>query len=37
MSEYGYGFYFRFLTRWPRNLWAGKNEAWYNLCRMTNN
>jgi uncharacterized iron-regulated membrane protein len=35
-NEYGYGFYFRYLTHYPGRMWTGKNEAWYFLSRLTN-
>jgi hypothetical protein len=35
-NEYGYGFYFRYLTHFPQRMWTGKNNAWYFLSRLTN-
>lgn len=37
ITEYGYGFWFRFLTHYPARLWSGKNAAWYFLARLTFN
>jgi hypothetical protein len=37
VSEYGYGFWFRFLTTYPERLLAGKNAPWYFLARFTTN
>lgn len=36
-SEYGYGFWMRFLTDYPRRLISGKNAPWYFLSRLTRN
>lgn len=36
-SEYGYGFWMRFLTRYPAPLYSGKNAPWYFVSRMTKN
>jgi hypothetical protein len=36
-NEYGYGFWFRYLTRYPFIQWAGKNQAWYVVSRLTSN
>ena len=36
-SEYGYGFWFRFLTTYPDRLNPGKNAPWYFLSRLTVN
>ena len=35
--EYGYGFWFRYMTHYPARMWNGKNEAWYFLARLTSN
>ena len=35
LEEYGYGFWLRFLTVYPKRLIAGKNEAWYFVSRLT--
>ena len=37
MNEYGYGFYLRFLTQYPKRLLSGKNAPWYIVARMTKN
>jgi hypothetical protein len=37
LSEYGFGFWFRFLTTYPERLLAGKNAPWYFLARFTKN
>jgi hypothetical protein len=37
LNEYGYGFWFRFLTAYPTRLFAGKNAPWYFLARLTIN
>ena len=37
LNEYGYGFWFRFLTHSPQRLWGGKNAPWYFLARLTFN
>jgi hypothetical protein len=36
-EEYGYGFWMRFLTAYPKRLISGKNAAWYFLSRLTYN
>ena len=36
-SEYGYGFWTRFLTRYPTPLYNGLVEPWYFVSRMTDN
>jgi hypothetical protein len=36
-SEYGFGFWFRFLTRHPKPLFDGKKEPWYFVARLTSN
>jgi len=35
--QYGYGFWFRFLTDYPKRLVSGKIAPWYFLARMTKN
>lgn len=35
--EYGYGFWSRWLTRWPDSLLKGASEPWYFISRLTNN
>ena len=37
MTEYGYGFYARFLTAYPTRLLSGKDAAWYFIARLTKN
>lgn len=37
LSEYGYGFWMRFLTYYPKTLLNGKNEPWYFISRLTRN
>lgn len=37
LSEYGYGFWARFLTAYPVRLFQGKNAPWYFMARMTSN
>lgn len=37
VNEYGYGFWFRFLTMYPVKLMSGKNAPWYFLARLTSN
>lgn len=36
-SEYGYGFWMRFLTRYPVPLYEGKKAPWYFVSRLTKN
>jgi hypothetical protein len=36
-TEYGYGFWARFLTAYPVRLANGKNAPWYFMSRMTSN
>jgi hypothetical protein len=36
-SEYGYGFWMRYLTRYPQVLTSGKNQPWYVVSRLTSN
>lgn len=35
--EYGYGFWMRFLTTYPKRLTSGKNAPWYFVARLTKN
>lgn len=35
--EYGFGFWFRYLARYPSVMLKGKNEPWYHLARLTSN
>lgn len=35
LSEYGYGFWLRFLTAFPERLLNGKNQPWYFVSRLT--
>jgi hypothetical protein len=37
VDEYGYGFWFRYMTLFPERLWSGKNAPWYFLARLTVN
>lgn len=37
LSEYGYGFWLRFLTAYPERLLHGKNQPWYFVSRLTVN
>ena len=34
-TEYGYGFWARFLTAYPVKLHNGKNAPWYFMARLT--
>ena len=36
VRQYGYGFWFRYLTRYPVPLFQGKKEPWYFISRLTN-
>ena len=36
-SEYGFGFWLRFLTRYPTPLYQGKTAPWYFVARLTSN
>lgn len=36
-SEYGYGFWMRYLTTFPERLMPGKNAPWYFVARLTRN
>jgi len=36
-KEYGYGFWMRFLTTYPKRLINGKNGPWYFVARLTSN
>jgi hypothetical protein len=35
LVEYGYGFWLRFLTTYPKRLISGKNAPWYFVARLT--
>jgi hypothetical protein len=35
--QYGYGFWMRYLTDYPKRLVSGKNAPWYFLARLTRN
>ncbi len=37
VNEYGYGFWMRFLTTYPKRLVSGKNAPWYFVARLTRN
>jgi hypothetical protein len=37
VSEYGYGFWLKFMTRHPAPLYNGKNSPWYFVSRLTRN
>jgi hypothetical protein len=37
LEEYGYGFWYRFLTVYPKRLIPGKNAPWYFIARLTAN
>jgi hypothetical protein len=37
VSEYGYGYWLRFLTRYPVPMWKGKAAPWYFVSRLTQN
>ena len=37
VREFGYGFWFRYLTRYPSQLLKGKNADWYFVSRLTSN
>jgi hypothetical protein len=37
LKEYGYGFWMRFLTTYPKRLLNGKNAPWYFVARLTKN
>lgn len=37
VSEYGYGFWLKFMTRHPAPLVSGKNAPWYFVSRLTRN
>jgi hypothetical protein len=36
MNEYGYGYFFRYLTHYPGRMWTGKDQAWYFMSRLAN-
>ena len=37
VEEYGYAFWVRFLTDYPKRLLQGKSQPWYFLSRLTMN
>lgn len=37
LNEYGYGFWYRYLTHYPERLWSGKNAPWYFVSRLSMN
>jgi hypothetical protein len=37
LEEYGYGYWLRFLTTYPKRLVVGKQAPWYIVSRMTKN
>ena len=37
ISEYAYGFWFRFLTHYPTRMFMGKDKPWYFIARLTSN
>lgn len=37
VNEYGYGYWSRFLTRYPEPLYEGIKEAYYFMSRLTSN
>ena len=37
VSEYGYGFWLKFMTRHPVPLYSGKSAPWYFVSRLTRN
>ena len=37
VTEYGYGFWFKFMTRYPSQLLSGKKDPWYHVSRLTSN
>jgi hypothetical protein len=36
-SEYAFGFWMKFLTRYPTPMLKGKSEPWYFVARLTSN
>lgn len=36
VTEYGYGFWLRFMMRFPVPLFDGKKDSWYFIARLTN-
>jgi len=37
MDEFGYGYWFRFITHFPTRMWSGKSGAWVFVSRLTSN
>ncbi|CAK59383.1 unnamed protein product (macronuclear) [Paramecium tetraurelia] len=37
IEGYGYSFWLRYLTRYPKPMYQGKTEPWYFVSRLTNN
>lgn len=37
ICEYGYGFWMRYLTRFPEPMYDGKRDPWYFVSRLTSN
>jgi hypothetical protein len=37
IREYGYSYWFRYLTRHPKPMFEGKKEPWYFMSRLTVN
>ena len=36
VTEYGYGFWLRFMMRFPTQIYEGKKDAWYFIARLAN-
>ena len=36
-SEYGFGFWLRYLTRYPTEMFKGLEDPWYFIARLTKN
>ena len=37
VREYGYGFWMRYMTRYPVAMFSGKKDPWYFVSRLTSN
>jgi hypothetical protein len=37
MTEYGYGYWLRFMVAYPKRMIDGKNAPWYIISRMSKN
>lgn len=37
LNEYGYGYWLRFLTTYPKRMLVGKQAPWYIVSRLTSN